>query len=74
MTRDENARMIKVEVSNLRIRTSPTTASDDNITGDHCEENAYYYILDEHVDNGITWYKIGNDEWIGSGTYTKLYE
>lgn len=74
--RDERSRQVRVNVSNLKIRTSPSNANKSNETGKYAKEGAYYYIIDEWWENGYAWYRIGDDLWIASkdGEWTTLYE
>lgn len=80
--KDPASRQVQVLVGVLNIRTSPSSATDNNKTGEYALKNGYYYILDEYWDDtsNTTWYKIGASSgtgyWIASkeGDWTKLCE
>ena len=55
--KDENKNQVYVQVSNLRIRTSMSTANTANVVG-YCVENAYYDVDSTKEENGYLWYKL----------------
>ena len=65
----------KFEGSYLRIRTSPTTSTKDNIVG-KCDEDVYYNVESITVNDGLTWYCC-NGYWIAGVdgvVYYKAYK
>ena len=54
---------IKVNVNNIRIRTSPGIR-DDNKYGSYAELNHIYDVYEATSKDGYTWYRIGNGMWI----------
>lgn len=60
--------------NNVKIRSTPTlTVGNDNKVGNvHTDEE--YYVYEEKVTEGYTWYRIGDDKWMATdGTWaTKI--
>lgn len=69
-----STRCIKVNIPNLHMR--PVHSKKDgesNLLIRHCPQN-YYIVLDTYQGSVYTWYKVGNDAWIGSANnYTTEY-
>jgi len=61
--RDENKNQLKVNVVDLRIRKEPNIES--NILG-LTEYNGIYDYYEIVENEGYTWYKIGDDNWVAS--------
>lgn len=61
--RDENKNQLKINVVDLRIRKEPNIES--NILG-LTEYNGIYDYYETVENEGYTWYKIGDDNWIAS--------
>ena len=55
--KDENKNQVHVQVSDLRIRTSMSTANTANVVG-CCVEDAYYDVDSTKEENGYLWYKL----------------
>ena len=55
--KDENKNQVYVQVSDLRIRTSMSTANTANVVG-CCVEDAYYDVDSTKEENGYLWYKL----------------
>ena len=61
--KNENINQLKVNVVDLRIRKEPNTSS--NILG-LAEYNGIYNYYEIVENEGYTWYKIGDDNWVAS--------
>lgn len=69
--RDNSKNQIKVLVDELRVRKSSSIDSD--VVGT-CLKNNIYNYYDVIKDKEYTWYRIGEDSWIGdNGTYLEVY-
>lgn len=63
VNRDETKNQLKVNVSDLRIRESYTTNSE--ILG-LAKQNGIYNFYDSKENEGYTWYKISDNEWMAN--------
>ena len=60
--RDEKKNQLICEISDLRIRTSPSLASDDNIL-DLLPQDCYYNYSEVKLADNYEWFKIANNQW-----------
>jgi len=68
--RDPKKHQIKVKVDCLRIRKEPTVASKQMAW---CKVG-YYDVLDLKIQKDYTWFKIGEDAWIGGITDCEFFK
>lgn len=60
-----------VKITNLHMRAKPSTSSTMLIR--HIPQK-YYIVLDTKNAEGYTWYKVGNNAWVGdNGSWLKFY-
>lgn len=70
---DSIKNQVLINVSELRIRTSPSLSSP--IFASYALQNSYYDYYDTISDDDYTWYKIGENQWIANdstGSYLSV--
>ena len=70
VARNTNVNQIYVSVTNLRVRSTPSTSG----SSIGYASKGYYNYYDTKTANGYTWYRIGTNQWIAhSSSWSKVY-
>ena len=70
VARNTNVNQIYVSVTNLRVRSTPSTSG----SSIGYASKGYYNYYDTKTANGYTWYRIGTNQWIAHSTsWSKVY-
>lgn len=70
VARNTKVNQIYVSVTNLRVRSTPSTSG----SSIGYASKGYYNYYDTKTANGYTWYRIGTNQWIAhSSSWSKVY-